>query len=125
MDATGRTDDWESATLGAMTRPLRCVLCDADAVDTNTPLAARALEASRRAGVEVVLEPGLDADAALRELAVDGAACIAVGASLHDAPVSAVWVGPLDLDVRGPNVRVAESDDVLYDAVITELAERR
>jgi hypothetical protein len=105
--------------------PLRCVLYDADAVDTDSPLAERALEACRRAGVEVVLVPGLDADATLRELAVDAAASIAVGASLRDAPVSAVWVGPLDLDVRGPNVRVAESDEVLYDAVITELAERR
>jgi hypothetical protein len=37
-----------------------------------------------------------------------------------------VWVTPLDLEVRGPHVRVAEQgDELLYEAVISELAERR
>ena len=57
---------------------------------------------------------------------VEQGEAIAVGARLHDAPVSAVWVGPQELEVRGPHVRVAEDDEqLLYDAVITELAERR
>jgi hypothetical protein len=102
---------------------LRCVFYDPDAVDTASPLGARALEACERAGVDVVAAH--DVAAELRELAVSGEQCIAVGAALRDAPVSAVWVGPLDLDVRGPNVRVAEGEDLLYEAVITELAERR
>ena len=49
-----------------------------------------------------------------------------VGATLQDAPVGAVWVSPLDLEVRGPTVRVAEEDDeLLYEAVVSELAQRR
>jgi hypothetical protein len=109
-----------------MAAPLRLVLCDSAAVDTDTALSARALEACERAGVEVVLEPGLNADAVLAGWTATGPETIAVGAPLHTAPVSAVWVGPLDLDVRGPNVRVAEDgDELLYEAVITELAERR
>jgi hypothetical protein len=37
-----------------------------------------------------------------------------------------VWIGPGDLETRGPTVRVAEDDEqLLYDAIITELAERR
>jgi hypothetical protein len=62
---------------------------------------------------------------AIRERVLDAEECAAVGARLRDAPVGALWVGPLDLDVRGPHVRVAEGDDLLYEAVITELAERR
>jgi hypothetical protein len=109
-----------------MPAPLRLVLCDSAAVGTDTALSARALEACSRAGVEVVMETGLDADAVLAEWTATGPETIAVGASLRDAPVSAVWVGPADLDVRGPNVRVAEDgDELLYEAVITELAERR
>ena len=43
-----------------------------------------------------------------------------------DAPVSAVWVSPLDLEVRGPTIRTAEEgDELLYEAVISELAQRR
>ncbi len=42
------------------------------------------------------------------------------------APIGAVWVSPLDLDVRGPTVRVAEEEeDLLYQAVVSELAQRR
>jgi hypothetical protein len=109
-----------------MAAALRLVLCDTAAVDTDTALSARALEACDRAGVRLVMEDGLDAEAALAEWTATGLETIAVGASLKDAPVSAVWVGPLDLDVRGPNVRVAEDgDELLYEAVITELAERR
>ncbi len=49
-----------------------------------------------------------------------------VGAALADAPVGSVWVSPLDLDVRGPTVRVAEEgEELLYEAVIAELAMRR
>ena len=106
-----------------MTARLRCVFYDPNAVDTGSPLGERALEACARAGVEAVATA--DVAGELRELVVDADECIAVGAALRDAPVSAVWVGPLDLDVRGPNVRVAEGDDLLYEAVITELAERR
>jgi hypothetical protein len=109
-----------------MAAPLRLVLCDTAAVDTDTALSGRALEACERAGVEVVMEPGLDADLVLAEWTATGPETIAVGASLSEAPVSAVWVGPLDLDVRGENVRVAEDgSELLYEAVITELAERR
>jgi hypothetical protein len=109
-----------------MAAPLRLVLCDSAEVDTDTALSGRALEACERAGVEVVVEPGLNADAVLAEWTAGGPETIAVGASLHAAPVSAVWVRPLDLEVRGPNVRVAEDgDELLYEAVITELAERR
>jgi hypothetical protein len=109
-----------------MAAPLRLVLCDSAAVDTDTALSARALEACDRAGVEVVLEPGLNAEAILAEWTATGPETIAVGAPLHEAPVSAVWVSPLDLEVRGPNVRVAEDgEELLYEAVITELAERR
>jgi hypothetical protein len=109
-----------------MPAPLRLVLCDSAAVDTDTALSARALEACERAGVEVVVEPGLDVDVVLAEWTATGPETIAVGAPLHAAPVSAVWVSPLDLEVRGANVRVAENpDELLYEAVITELAERR
>ena len=35
-------------------------------------------------------------------------------------------MSPLDLEVRGPTVRVAEEgDELLYEAVISELAQRR
>jgi hypothetical protein len=104
---------------------LRCVFCDPDAVDLESRLGRRALEACARAGVEVVEEPD-DVAQEMRERGLRPEACIAVGAGLAGAPVSAVWVGPLDLDVRGPEVRSAEDgDELLYEAVITELAERR
>jgi hypothetical protein len=109
-----------------MAAALRLVLCDTAAVDTDTALSARALEACERAGVRIVMEEDLDAEAILAQWTATGPETIAVGASLHDAPVSAVWVSPLDLHVRGPNVRVAEDGgELLYEAVITELAERR
>jgi hypothetical protein len=45
---------------------------------------------------------------------------------LADAPLGTVWVSPLELDVRGQHIRVAEDvDELLYDAVISELAQRR
>ena len=123
---------------------LRCVFYDPDAVDEDDRMTERALEACARAGVEVyelagdedvVTVNGEDHDVpedvgpfefVLRAHGFDNAEAIAVGARLEQAPVSAVWVGPNDLEVRGPRVRVAEEEDqLLYDAVITELAERR
>jgi hypothetical protein len=123
---------------------LRCVFYDPDVVDADARLTGRALEACARAGVEVfALAGGEDSvvvDGEEHEVAEDlnaiefvMRACgyereqaIGVGAALRDAPVGAVWVGPADLEVRGPGVRVAEDDEqLLYDAVITELAERR
>jgi hypothetical protein len=123
---------------------LRCVFYDPGAVDEDDRMTERALEACARAGVEVyelagdedvVTVNGEDHDVpedvgpfefVLRAHGFDKAEAIAVGARLEQAPVSAVWVGPNDLEVRGPHVRVAEDEDqLLYDAVITELAERR
>jgi hypothetical protein len=123
---------------------LRCVFYDPVAIDAGDRLTERALEACARAGVEVfalagdedrVVVHGEEHDVAedltaiefvLRALAFERAEAIGVGAALKDAPVGAVWVGPSDLEVRGPTVRVAEEDEqLLYDAVITELAERR
>ena len=114
---------------------LRCVFYDPDVVDHDDRLTVRAFEACDRADVNVFAvddgtvvvfgerHPLADAQ---RVLGIDAGACIAVGAALHDAPVGAVWVGPSELEVRGPTVRVAEEDDaLLYDAVISELAERR
>ena len=123
---------------------LRCVFYDPDAVDEDDRMTERALEACARAGVEVYELAG-DEDTVeiqgeehevpedvgpfefvLRAHGFDHGEAIAVGARLETAPVSAVWVGPDDLDTRGPRIRVAEdADQLLYDAVITELAERR
>jgi hypothetical protein len=123
---------------------LRCVFYDPDAVDAGARMTERALEACARAGVEVYELAG-DEDVVtvngeehevpedvgpfefvLRAHGFEQGEAIAVGARLEHAPVSAVWVGPDDLDTRGPQVRVAEDEDqLLYDAVITELAERR
>ena len=59
----------------------------------------------------------------MRALDLDAEQCIGVGAALRDAPVGAVWVSPLDLEVRGPTIRIAEEgDELLYEAVISELA---
>lgn len=122
---------------------LRCVFYDPDAV-VDDRLTARALEACSRADVHVFALAG-DEDAVtlegeehdvaqdvgpiafvMRALALEPGECIGVGAALADAPVGAVWVPPSALEVRGANVRVAEDDDqLLYDAVVTELAERR
>ena len=115
---------------------LRCVFYDPDAVDADDRMTERALEACVRAGDEdVVVGEGEEHDVpedvgpfafVLRAHGFERGEAIAVGARLEQAPVSAVWVGPLELDVRGPQVRVAEDEEqLLYDAVITELAERR
>jgi hypothetical protein len=123
---------------------LRCVFYDPEAVDEQSRLTARALEACERAGVavfalagpegavEIAGEPhdvtGQDGSIAfvMRACAYAPEECIGVGPALADAPVGAVWVGPLDLEVRGEHVRVAEDgDELLYSAVIAELARRR
>lgn len=123
---------------------LRCVFYDPDVVDADDHLTELALEACARAGAEVfalvgdessVVVHGEEHEVAddltaiafvLRACAYEAGEAIGVGAALRDAPVGAVWVGPADLEVRGHNVRVAEDDEqLLYDAVITELAERR
>jgi hypothetical protein len=123
---------------------LRCVFYDPDAVDAGSRLSERAFEACARAGVEVYALAGHEyqvdirgeihdvagEDGAIafvmRALGLEADQAIAVGAALADAPVGAVWVSPLDLEVRGAHVRVAEEDeDLLYQAVISELARRR
>jgi hypothetical protein len=123
---------------------LRCVFYDPDAVDAGSRLTERAFEACARADVEVYAlagdEEAVDIGGELHDVsAEDGAIAfvmralglepdqaIGVGATLADAPVGAIWVSPLDLDVRGEHVHVAEEeDDLLYQAVISELARRR
>jgi hypothetical protein len=110
-----------------MAARLRCLFLDPDAVDTGSRLGERALEACARAGIEVVEAADAEAVAsAVQERMLEPEQCLAVGAALRDAPVGALWVGPLDLDVRGAHVRMGEEgEDLLYEAVITELAERR
>jgi|GEM_PF-3136341 len=124
--------------------PLRCVFYDPEAVDVDSRLSARALQACERAGVEAYALVGDEAEVVIagepHELPEDVGPiafvmrangyerehCIGVGAALAGAPLAAVWVTPADLGVRGPHVRVAEdADQLLYDAVISELAERR
>jgi hypothetical protein len=114
---------------------LRCVFYDPDAVDPDSRLTARALEACARAGVDVyeLADDGAVHDEGelrsielvMRAHAFAPEECIGVGAVLAGAPVGTVWVGPHDLEVRGEHVRVAEDDEVLYGAVIAELAQRR
>jgi hypothetical protein len=114
---------------------LRCVFYDPEAVDEGSRLSGRALEACARAGVAVYALSGdgeVEHEGELRSIefvmrahAFEAEECIGVGAALEDAPVGAVWVAPEQLDVRGEHVRVAEDDEILYGAVITELAERR
>jgi hypothetical protein len=123
---------------------LRCVFYDPDAVDAGTRLSERAFEACIRADVNVfalagdedfvelrgepheVTHPEGAVAFVMRALDLTPEECIGVGPALHDAPVGAVWVSPLELDVRGPTVRVAEEpDELLYEAVIAELATRR
>src|SRR5690349_18502334 len=123
---------------------LRCVFYDPDAVDADSRLTERAFEACARADVEVYALAGDEYEVTIRGEAhdvtgEDGAIAfvmralglerdqaIGVGAALATAPLGAVWVGPLDLEVRGPTVRVAEEEeDLLYQAVISELAQRR
>jgi hypothetical protein len=118
-----------------MTARLRCVFYDPDALDEDSRLSERALEACARAGVDVYALAGdgeVEHEGELRSIefvmrahAYQPEECIGVGAVLKDAPVSAVWVPPAELEVRGERVRVAEDDELLYGAVITELAERR
>jgi hypothetical protein len=115
---------------------LRCVFYDPDAIDVDSHLSARALEACARAEIAVFELEGDDAYElegelqgiafVMRALQLTSEQCIGVGAALKDAPVGAVWVSPLDLEVRGPTVRVAEDGgELLYEAVISELAQRR
>src|SRR3954466_11437011 len=126
-----------------MPASLRCVFYDPDAVDAASRLSERAFEACARAGVQAFALAGdehevdiageahdVTGDAGaiafvMRALALTGEECIGVGAALAGAPLGAVWVSPLDLEVRGPTVRVAEEgDELLYEAVISELAQR-
>jgi hypothetical protein len=114
---------------------LRCVFYDPEALDEDSHLSERAMEACARAGVDVYALSGdgeVEHEGELRSIefvmrahAYAPEECIGVGAALQDAPVGAVWVSPEELDVRGEHVRVAEDDEILYGAVITELAERR
>ena len=114
---------------------LRCVFYDPEAVDEDSRLTARAFEACERAEIEVYALSGdgeVQHEGELRSIEFVMRAqmyapeeCIGVGAVLADAPVGAVWVAPEDLDVRGETVRVAEDGEILYGAVIAELAERR
>jgi hypothetical protein len=118
-----------------MTAKLRCVFYDPDAVDEDSRLSERALEACARAEVEVYALAGdgeVEHEGELRSLefvmrahAFQPEECIGVGAAFAHAPLGAVWVSPGELEVRGEHVRVAEDDELLYGAVITELAERR
>jgi hypothetical protein len=114
---------------------LRCVFYDPDAVDAGSHLTERAFEACDRAGLLVYALSGeaeVEDDGELRSIefvmrahGLTPEECIGVGAALEGAPVGTVWVGPDDLEVRGEHVRVAEDDEVLYGAVIAELAQRR
>lgn len=115
---------------------LRCVFYDPEAVDEGSRLSGRALEACARAGVRVfaLADDGAVEDEGeqrsiefvMRAHALAPEECIGVGAALAEAPVGVVWVGPLDLEVRGEQVEVAEDgDELLYNAVIAELARRR
>jgi hypothetical protein len=119
-----------------MPASLRCVFYDPDAADAGSHLSARAFEACARAGVEVYALAGDDTvtfedephsiEFVMRAHGYAPEHCIGVGAALAEAPLSAVWVSPLDLEVRGPTIRVAEEgDELLYEAVISELAQRR
>ncbi len=120
-----------------MPSPLRCVFYDPDAVDAESHLSERAFEACARAGVDVFALAG-DHDTvtyadepqsiawAMRALAYAPEECIGVGTALAGAPVSAVWVSHQDHEVRGPTVRDAQDgDELLYEAVVSELAQRR
>jgi hypothetical protein len=116
---------------------LRCVFYDPNAVDADSRLGERALEACARAGVEVFAlaldgevefegEPRA-VDFVMRAHGYTAEECIGVGPALAGAPLGAVWVDAATLDVRGAHIRAAEDaeSDLLYEAVITELAQRR
>ncbi|RKQ92748.1 hypothetical protein C8N24_2603 [Solirubrobacter pauli] len=123
---------------------LRCVFYDPAVLDPSSRLNDMAFEACARADVAVyalagdesVVELGgelhdiatEDGSVAfvMRALGLEGSQCIGVGAALAGSPVGTVWVSPLDLEIRGTFVRVAEEEqDLLYQAVISELAQRR
>lgn len=114
---------------------LRCVFFDPDAVAAESRLSGLAFEACERASVAVfaLAEDAVEFEGepraiafVMRALALAPEQCIGVGAALAGAPVGAVWVSPADLEIRGPHVRVAEDgDELLYAAVISELAQRR
>jgi len=123
---------------------LRCVFYDPAVLEPGSRLNDRAFEACERADVAVyalagdesVVELGdevhdiatEDGSVAfvMRALGLTGEQCIGVGAALAGTPVGTVWVSPLELEIRGPFVRVAEEEeDLLYQAVISELAQRR
>jgi hypothetical protein len=127
-----------------MPASLRCVFYDPDAVDVDSHLSARAFEACARAGIDVfalaggeetvnlegesheVTHPDGSIAFVMRALSYTPEQCIGVGSALISSPVSTVWVSPLDLEVRGAKVRVAEEgEELLYQAVIAELAIRR
>jgi hypothetical protein len=127
-----------------MPATLRCVFYDPAVLDPGSHLNDMAFEACARAGVQVYALAGDEAVVeiggevheiatedgsvtfVMRALGLKGDECIAVGAALAGAPVGTVWVGPLDLEIRGTFVRVAEEEaDLLYQAVISELAQRR
>ena len=123
---------------------LRCVFYDPSVLDPSSRLNDLALEACTRAEVQVYALAGDEAavevgggrhDIAIedgsvafvmRALGLTGEQCIGVGAALAGTPVGTVWVSPLDLEIRGAFVRVAEeAAALLYQAVISELAQRR
>ncbi len=85
----------------------------------------RSRSTSRGEAHDVIGEDGAIAFV-MRALGLEADQAIGVGSALADAPLGAVWVSPLDLLVRGPTVRVAEEEeDLLYQAVVSELAQRR
>jgi hypothetical protein len=127
-----------------MSAALRCVFYDPDILDPASRLNDLAFEACARADVQVYAlagdETAVEVGGELHDVAIEdgsvafvmralgltGEQCIGVGAALAGAPVGTVWVSPLDLEIRGSFVRVAEEeDDLLYQAVISELAQRR
>jgi hypothetical protein len=127
-----------------MPASLRCVFYDPDVVDARTHLSELAFEACARADVDVfalvgdedtvelegepheVTHPDGAIAFVMRALGYPSEQCVGVGSALRGAPVDAVWVSPEDLEVRGPTVRVAEGgDELLYEAVVSELAQRR
>jgi hypothetical protein len=119
-----------------MPASLRCVFYDPEAVDVGSRLSERAFEACERAEVAVFALAGEDVVElegelqgvafVMRALNLTPEECIGVGPSLAGAPLGAVWVSPLELDVRGEHIRVAEDgDELLYEAVVSELALRR
>jgi hypothetical protein len=127
-----------------MPAALRCVFYDPEILDPDSRLNELAFEACARAEVQVYALAGDEGSVevggeqhdiatedgsvafVMRALGLTDEQCIGVGAPLAGTPVGTVWVGPRELEIRGPFVRVAEEDeDLLYQAVISELAQRR